>query len=125
MLKARLALVLLGLLLPYLARLPGGSDWLAQYADAGVAGALFLSALNAIAWGSLLAISFLYRKPLSLLVAALPAFLFLTWAHYSLDLSADAQSALGIVVLPVYALLPVLVGGISGYLLDKRLRPAN
>lgn len=125
MLKARLAVALIGILLPYLARLPGGTDWLAQYTDTGVAGALLLSALNAIAWGSLLAVSFLYRQPLSLLIAAVPGFAFLAWAHYSLDLSADAQSALGIVMFPIYALLPILIGGISGYLLDKRLRPAN
>lgn len=125
MLKARLALVLIGILLPYLARLPGGLDWLAQYTSTGLAGTLFLGVLNAIAWGSLLAVSFLFRKPVSLFVAALPGFLFLAWAHYSLDLAEDAQSALGIVMFPVYALLPVLIGGISGYLLDKRLRPAN
>lgn len=125
MYKARLAVVLIGILLPYLARLPGGMDWLDQYTGTGLAGALFLGALNALAWGSLLAISFFYRKPLSLFVAALPAFLFLAWTHYSLDLSSDAQSALGIVMFPVYALLPVLIGGISGYLLDKRLRPAS
>lgn len=125
MLKARVAMVLLGILLPYLARLPGGADWLAQYTNTGLAGALFLSALNAVAWGSLLAISFLYRLPRSLVVAALPGFAFLAWAHYSLDLSADAQSALGIVMFPIYALLPILAGGALGYLLDRRARPVS
>ena len=125
MLKARLAVALIGILLPYLARVPGGMDWLTQYTDTGLAGALLLSAFNAIAWGSLLAISLLYRQPLSLLIAVIPAFAFLAWAHHSLDLSADGQSALGIVMFPIYALLPILIGGISGYLLDKRLRPAN
>lgn len=125
MLKARLAVIVIGILLPYLARLPGGTDWLAQYTDAGIAGALLLSLLNAIAWGSVLLISFFYRQPLSVLTAALPGFAFLAWAHYSLDLSADGQSALGIVLFPLYALLPILVGGVTGYLLDKRSRPAT
>jgi hypothetical protein len=124
MLNARVAVVLIGVLLPYLARLPGGMDWLVQYTNAGIRGWLLLQAFNAIAWGSILAISVLYRRPVSLLVPALFGFGYLAWAHYSLDLAGDAQAAVGIVFIPIYALVPIVIGGVGGYLVDRRLRMA-
>lgn len=120
--NARLAIVLIGVVLPYVARLPGGLDWLRQYTSAGIGGWLLLGAFNAIAWGSLLAISLAYRRPLSLLAPAVPGLGYLAWAHYSLDLAADAQAALGILFIPLYALLPILLGGVVGFIVDKRLR---
>ncbi len=120
--NARLAIVLIGILLPYAARLPGGIAWLQQYTDAGLNGFLFLSAFNAIAWGALLAISFLYRHALSMAVPAVLGFGFLAWAHCTLDLNSDAQAAVGLVFIPIYALLPIVVGGVAGYLLDRRLQ---
>lgn len=120
--KARLMVILLGMALPYLARLPGDLDWLGQYTDTSVGGWIFLGAFNAIAWGSILGISLLYRCPQSLLLPSVLGFGYLAWAHYSLDLAADAQAALGIIFIPIYALLPILVGGAAGYALDRRLR---
>ncbi|MDD0844110.1 hypothetical protein [Pseudomonas sp. Gutcm_11s] len=125
MLKARLAVILFGILLPYLARLPGGLDWLGQYTQSGLGGALFLGLFNAIAWGAILLVSLLYRRPASVLAPAVPGFAFLAWAHYQLDLAADAQAALGIVFFPIYALLPILLGGAAGYLLERRSRQAQ
>ena len=122
MFNARLAVVLAGVLIPYLARLPGGVDWLSQYTHADLRGWVFLQAFNAIAWGSILAISFLYRNPVSVLAPSLLGFGYLAWAHYTLDLAADAQAAVGIVFIPIYALLPITVGGAVGYVLDRRLR---
>lgn len=46
--KSRLIIVAVGIDLPYLARVPRGSEWLAQYTDIGFGGWLFLGALNAI-----------------------------------------------------------------------------
>lgn len=120
--RARLAIVLIGILLPYAARLPAGIAWLKQYTDAGLNGFLFLSAFNAIAWGAILAISFLYRRSLSMAVPAVLGFGFLAWAHYTLDLNADAQAPVALVFIPIYALLPIAVGGVAGYVLDRRLR---
>ncbi len=120
--RARLAIVLIGILLPYAARLPGGIAWLKQYTDAGLSGFLFLSAFNAIAWGAILALSFLYRRALSMAVPAVLGFGFLAWAHATLDLASDAQAPIGLVFIPIYALLPILVGGVAGYVLDRRLR---
>lgn len=120
--KARFIVAVVGLLLPYLARLPRGSEWLAQYTDAGIGGWLFLGSLNAIAWGAILAVSVKYERPVSLLVPSLFGFGFLAWAHGTLDLSADPQAAIALVIIPVYALVPIAVGGVLGYLLDRRLR---
>ncbi|WP_372392419.1 hypothetical protein ACCQ05_21195 [Xanthomonas sp. NCPPB 3582] len=120
--NARLLLVVAGMLLPYAVRLPFGVDWLRQYTDTGVGGWLLLGGFNAIAWGALLGISFLYRRPIALLVPCLIGFGALAWAHASLDLRADAQSALALIFIPIYALLPIAIGGVLGYLLDRRLR---
>jgi hypothetical protein len=50
---------------------------------------------------------------------------FLAWAHYSLDLAADAQAAIALVFIPIYALLPIGIGGAIGYVVDRRLRSRN
>ncbi len=62
-----------------------------QYTSAGIGGWLILNAFNAIAWGSILGISILYRRPVSLFMPALLGFGYLAWAHYSLDLAQDAR----------------------------------
>ncbi len=122
MTQARLLVVIIGFLLPYLARLPGGLNWLWPYLDGGWGGFVLLSGFNAIAWLSVLGISFLYQRPVSLLAPTLPGFGLLALGHYMLDLSADAQSPIALVFFPIYALVPILVGGIIGYLIDRYLR---
>ena len=108
--------------MPYLVRIFGGIAWFRQYADGGLFAFLFLGAFNAIAGGSLIAISYWYRRPFSLLLPCALGFGFLAWAHYSLDLAADAQAAIALVFIPIYALLPIFVGAVLGYVLDLRLR---
>ncbi|WP_163784042.1 hypothetical protein [Myxococcus vastator] len=119
---ARILIVVIGLLLPYAARLPRGLDWVQQYAGGGLGASLFLGVFNALAWGALLAVSFFYQRPVSLLAPALAGFGFLAWAHGSLSLAADAQSAIALVFIPLYALVPILVGAVVGALIDRRLR---
>jgi hypothetical protein len=92
MTAARLLVVLFGVSLPYLARLPFGLDWLAQYTDIDIAGWLFFGAFNALAW-----------------------------AHAILDLCADARAAIALIFIPVFALAPIAVGGVIGYFVDRRL----
>ena len=123
--KARILVVLLGLLLPYATRLPRGAEWLHQYTDLSFGGWLFLGAFNAIAWGAILVVSFLYRRPVSLFVPSLLGFGFLAWAHYTLDLAADAQAAIALIFIPIVALAPILVGAAIGYFLDRRSRPQS
>lgn len=119
---ARFIVVLVGVLLPYAARLPRGIEWLRQYTDTSPGGWLFLAAFNAIAWVAMLAISFTYRRPASLIAPCLLGFGFLAWAHATLDLTADAQAAIALVVIPIYALIPIAVGGIVGYAIDRKMR---
>lgn len=125
MARARWLVVLLGIALPYLARLPGGLDWLRQYIEPGLPAALFLGVFNAVAWGAILGVSRLYRRPLSLLAPCLFGFGFLAWGHARLDLTSDAQAAVGLVFLPIYALLPIAVGAGAGYVIDRKLRKAD
>lgn len=121
--NARLAVVLGGVLLPYAARLlPGGGGGIAPYLEQGLSAILFLEAFNAVAWGSIVACSFLYREPAALWAPTLLGFGYVGWAHYALDLSVDAQAGLGVVFIPLYALPFIAVGGVLGYLLDRRWR---
>jgi|GEM_PF-631785 len=120
--KTRWLVLLVGVLLPYVARLPGGLEWFLPYANAGIAGALLLGGFNAIAWGAILLASHFYRRPSSLLIPSILGFGFLAYAHYSLDLAADAQAAIAIVFIPIYALVPIGAGSIIGYLVDRAAR---
>jgi hypothetical protein len=120
--NARFIVVLVGVLLPYAARLPRGIEWLRQYTDASPGGWLFFAAFNAIAWGAMLAISLMYRRPVSLLAPSLLGFGFLAWAHATVDLKADAQAAIALVFIPIYALVPIAIGGAMGYVVDRRMR---
>ncbi|MDQ6645902.1 MAG: hypothetical protein M3Y93_01550 [Pseudomonadota bacterium] len=122
---SRVFVAVVGILLPYLARLPGGADWLAQYSHGGPDAWLFLGGFNAIAWVAIVAISLLYRHAASLLAPSLLGFGFLAWAHGSLDLASDAQAALALIFIPIYALLPIGVGGMVGYVMDRRLRRSH
>jgi hypothetical protein len=122
--NARIVVVVIGVLLPFVARLPGGLDWMGQYLLGSVGLLLFVSGFNAIAWGAILACSLAYRRPASLVLPALFGFAFLAWGHYEVDLRADAQASLALVFLPIYALLPIAIGGVLGYLLDRHLRRA-
>ena len=117
--KARLIVMLVGMLLPYAARLPHGIGWLAQYTDNGIGAWLFMGAFNAIPWGAIIAVSFLYKRPSSLWAPALLGFGFLAFAHYSLDLAADAQAAVALVFIPIYALVPIAIGAIVGYFMGR------
>lgn len=120
--KARFLIVVFGILVPYLARLPGGSAWLVQYTNGGLLSWLLIGAFNAIAWGCLVALSFKYARPVALLVPCIFGFSFLAWAHSTVDLSADAQAAIALVIIPVYALVPIGIGGALGYIVDRILR---
>jgi hypothetical protein len=120
--KARLIVMLVGILLPYAARLPRGLQWLGQYTGESIGAWLFLGAFNAIAWGAIIAASFLYKRPSSLWAPALLGFGFLAFAHYSLDLAADAQAAVALVFIPIYALVPIALGAVIGFFVDRTMR---
>jgi hypothetical protein len=117
--STRFLIAITGILLPYLVRLPRGGAWVAQYTDVGLGGLLFLNACNVIAWGSLVLISFFFRRPGPLLLPCLAGFAFLGWAHHTLDLAADAQAAIALVFIPIYALLPIAIGSALGIVVDR------
>ncbi len=116
----RISIVLFALALPYLARLPGGGEWLGQLTVGGWRAFLFLAACSAVVWGGLLLCSWLYRRMSSLWIPALLGFGFLALVYGSIDLRADAQAAFGLLIAPVYSLLPMLLGGLLGLWVDRR-----
>lgn len=115
----RFLIAIVGVLLPYVVRIPHGWAWVEQYTGAGLGGAVFIEALNAIAWGALIALSFVIRRPALLLIPCALGFGYLAWAHATLDLAADAQAAIALVFIPFYALVPIAVGGVTALLLDR------
>ena len=120
--RARIIVALVGVFLPYAVRLPRGIAWLEQYIDVSIGGYLFFGAFNAIAWGAIIGLSFLYERAESVIAPSIFGFGFLAWAHSSLDLAADAQSAIALVLIPIYGLLPIAIGGAIGDVFDRRLR---
>lgn len=121
MIATRILIVIVGILLPYAARLPRGTEWVGQYTGTGLNGFLMLEAFNAIAWGSLLGLTFLIRRPTAMLAPCLLGFGFLAWSHATLDLAADAQAGIGLVLIPIYALVPIVAGGFVALVTDRRL----
>lgn len=119
---ARFLIVVVGVLLPYLVRLPGGRVWVDQYDPYAWEPSLFISGCNALVWGSLLLVSLAYRYPVSLALPVLAGFGFVGYGHAVLDLSGDAQAAVALVTIPVFALVPIAIGGVLGYGLDRWLR---
>lgn len=117
---ARRWVVLIGVMLPFVVRIPGvathGEQWLTSYL--GCAAPLLLSAFNAICWGSILLGSYLYRHAWAILFPALSGFGYLAWQHARLDLSADAQASLALIFIPIYSLPFVLVGWLFGLAVD-------
>src|SRR6476659_3659337 len=102
--RARVAIAAVGILMPYLARIPGtlsrGSSWLTSYLGGGIGGFLFFGGFKAIVWRTLIGLSYLVRKPSPLIVPSVAGFGFLAYAHAHLDLASDAQAAVALVFIP-------------------------
>lgn len=122
--KSRIAIVVVGILLPYSARLPGvltrGPDWLWSYLGNEFIAALFFGLFNAISWGAVLMATYSYCNPHAAWFPAVPAFVFLAANHAFLDLSSDPQAALGLLFIPIYSLPLVLVGWYAGKWFDRK-----
>jgi hypothetical protein len=123
---ARIAVVAFGILLPYLARIPGmlarGPDWLTSYFGSGLGAFVFFGAFNAINWGAILIGTLFFRTIPAVVVAALIGFGLPAYAHATLDLASDAQAAIGLIFIPIYSLPFVGVGWLLGFALDRALR---
>jgi len=119
--SARIMVVIVGVALPYLARLPGGWGWVGQAAETGFLGFLFFGAFNAIAWGSIFCVSFIYRRAVSLIFPAAIGLGYLARAYYKLDFKTDAEPGLWLIFLPIYSLGYVFVGVCIGLVVDRVL----
>jgi hypothetical protein len=96
-------------LVPYVCRIWRGIEWVSQYLpDEGhrISGLIFFAS-----FGSLPAIplvsAFLLRKwiPVTLVVSIIVATALLVFWHHDYDLRSDAQAAIGLIFIPVYATL--------------------
>jgi hypothetical protein len=121
---ARVRIVLIGVLLPYAARLPGvlihGPDWFMSYVRVGLGGIAFMQSFNAISWGSLVLLSYLLRRPQALVAPSLLGLGFVAFAHSGVDLGRDAQSAVAMVFIPIYSLPIVGVTFVLSFLACER-----
>lgn len=115
----RLLIVVVAIVLPYLARIPGGARWLEQYTSAGLGGLLFITACDAVALGWMLAWTLAIRRRRWWTLPCGAGFACLAWAHGGLDLAADAQAAIALVFIPFLALVPITVGGVVGLAFDR------
>lgn len=112
---ARLSVVIIGILIPILFGHGIG--------DPGheLAVFLFFGAFNAVTWGSVLMCSLAYRHPASVWFPSLAGFIPLGIAHALLNLNSDAQAAIALVFIPIYAVPLVIIGGVAGWIYDRRL----
>lgn len=126
MLLARVAIVLIGISLPYLARIPGmvshGPDWLTSYFGSGLGAVLFFGAFNAINWIPVAVGTLAFRSLTAVIVSASIGFAWPAYAHATLDLASDAQAALGLIFIPIYSLPLVLVGWVLAFAVDSKRR---
>jgi hypothetical protein len=107
--------------LPYLARIPGGFQWVKAYIDSGIAGFLLIQLLNAMTWAAILLFSRSYKRPILLLFPIILGFGFSAKWHYLNDLSSDPQASLAFIFIPVHSLLYVTIGGVIGLVIDRYL----
>lgn len=108
--------------LPYLSRLPGGTDWVAQYLpDEGwlVPGLIFSHAMYSTPAVPLIWALRRREKPGLLWTLALLVVTALIWyCNKDYDLAADAQAAIGLAIFPLWA----MVAAFGVLAIDRDLR---
>lgn len=124
--QTRVAIALIGIGLPFLARIPGiyyyRPDWLTSYLGGGIVGLALISGFNAINWGSILLVTCYFRSARAIAIVAAIGFALPALGHATLDLRADAQSAIAIPMFPIMALPLVGLGWLVGHFVDRRTR---
>lgn len=114
---------LLGIAMPYLARLPGIAEhgwwWLSSYFGDNLFAPFFFGAFNAVCWVPVIVGSRLYKLPSSIWYPAVGALASSAVMHATVDLSADAQAALALVVIPFLTLPFSATGWIIGYIVER------
>jgi hypothetical protein len=114
-------------LLPYLSRILGGWDWIAQYSpDPGheVLGLVFFHAFySAPALPVIQGISRARASRLPWLLPLIVVTMLMVFLNHDYDLASDAQAAIGLIVFPVFTMAVGFLGLGFGLLLQRRIRP--
>ncbi len=125
--KKVIAILLAGLLCPFVARLPGavfyGMEFLLQYLIP-VKKILFISAINLIPFTVLAVVVARSASRAGVVGAVAVVFGLNLFGHGMLDLNSSSTAAVALVFIPIYTLLLVpvgyllgrIVGGVAGYL---------
>ena len=106
-------------LVPYACRIWRGVEWVFQYLpDEGhrLSGLLFFGGFASLPAIPLVA-AFLLRKriPVTLFVSIIAATALLVFWHHDYDLRSDAQAAIGLIFIPMYAAaITAIVAGLVG-----------
>jgi hypothetical protein len=108
------------LAIPVLSRLPRGSDWVAQYLpDEGhfISGTLLIGAFAMIPAIIVFFTALISKSPLFLpvVISTLTTITMLAYCHHNNDLAADAQAAISLIIIPIYAACFAIVGGAVGF----------
>jgi len=112
--------VAIGLLVPFIARLPSvplrGWDWFTDYLP-GIGGILFFSAFNLIPSVALFGLGKAgKRAPLAYWFAVAGLVAFLLWAHGTVNLRSSSTAAIALLFVPIYAIGAVAAGWGIGWL---------
>lgn len=113
--------VVVGLVTPYVARLPAvpfrGWEWLTAYLSGGVIGFLFSSAFNLIPAAVLFGLGKASKRaPLAFFFALAGLLAFLLWAHGTLNLRSSSTAAIALVFIPIYGIGAVVAAWALGWL---------
>ena len=123
----QILVVAVGILLPYLARIPGiltrGPAWFTSFLDGGIGAAVFFGAFNAVLWASVLLAVRSYRHARSAWFPVIIGFALPALAYATIDLAASSTAALGLVFIPLEAVPLVAVGWLVGRYFDRRSPP--
>jgi len=121
-------------IVPYACRLWRGLDWVAQYLpdnkDHLILGLIFVGIFASLPAIPLIGV-FLLRKwiPVTCVLSIICATTLLCLWHHNYDLASDAQAAIGLVFIPIFATVLTSVGaGIIGtieFLLRRRKKGAQ
>ena len=114
-----------GILLPYLARIPGVAiksfGWLMQMTQGGIVSILFIGVFNAALWGSILAAKSSYRHLRAYAVPVILGYGLPRYWYAHLDLASSSTAALALVFIPLESLPLVFVGFLLGRFYDRKL----
>ena len=122
--KARLLIAGVGILLPYLARIPGvlfeGPEWFTSFLGSGPGALVFFGFFNAFCWASILLATSTYRHPDSAWFPVVFGFSMPAVAYSFLDLASSSTAAVALAFIPLFSLPLVFAGWLAGRYYDRK-----